>query len=315
MIPVKQEPTEEDERTPRLADPRMLADAFRAPEMTMDYDSMEAQFDSRMRRAVKAYSGFLSHYGGESYVQLPYEFRNFRGFTWGRRNLADQSAMPQRAAKALLADPFLKNVLEMLGQQEAWDEMKELGQSFERLADDMQKFERENTRRRILEEKGAVTQWRAVRPREQSKVWDGSGTREVLVIVSPAPPPDAAVELISDLLPASMRFQITPFAEEMEHDNLLSCAIRLSLPSVAEAWSAASQIHRCVGCRVEGGEKSTLLCARWSCPESLTRTKTRSSRQPRGSPVGSPFRMTRRPAWPSPHSEAGAARSMVTPRG
>ena len=156
----------------------------------------------------------------------------------------------------------MKNVLELLGQQEAWDEMKELGQSFERLADDMQQFENENTRRRLLEGKGTVTQWRAVRPRGQSKVWGGSGTREVLVIVSPAPPPDAAVELISGLLPASMRFQITPFAEEMEHDNLLSCAIRLSLPSVADAWSAASQIHRCVGCRIEGGEKVYVaLCA------------------------------------------------------
>ena len=134
MIPVKQEPTEEDERTPRLAAPRMLADAFRAPAMTMDYDSMEAQFDSRMRKAVTAYSNFLSHYGGETYGQLPFEFRNFRGFTWRGKNLADQSAKPQRAAKALLADPFLKDVLELLGREDAWDERKELGQLFEQLA-------------------------------------------------------------------------------------------------------------------------------------------------------------------------------------
>ncbi len=38
MIPVKQEPAEEEVRTPRLADTRMLTDAFRAPAMTMDHD-------------------------------------------------------------------------------------------------------------------------------------------------------------------------------------------------------------------------------------------------------------------------------------
>ena len=72
MIPVKPEPAEDEARTPRLEDTRMLADAFRAPAMTMDHDSAEAEFDSRMRRAILAYGNFLSQYGDKTHSTLPY---------------------------------------------------------------------------------------------------------------------------------------------------------------------------------------------------------------------------------------------------
>ena len=235
--------------------------------MRMSDDTEEEVFDRKMRRALLSFSNYLDRNLGGNRDRIPCDLRDFRGFLWGSKQGGNRCAKVTQVLKAISA---LEKADFLLPEG---TELKELTQRLQELYVDVDKYER------MLDvstshTKSGVSEWIAMAPKKTALAWDGTGSSQVLVLVSPAIPFTDAARLIKSLLGSKLYTET--LAERAESEG----AVLLTLPSARAAWSSTSALHRVVACRKCDDENSTSHWLRRRSLENSKRTRRRSSRSP-----------------------------------